>query len=186
VIESLPLEDQIQSLSVKINQLKREYEQYFLGARPREPAQLRGDVQKTMAMLSNQPMQNTALRFKYSSLCSRYQAMRRQWDETQRKIEEGTYARHRFKADLHERQRKPAAPRTPDSRPGPDEDLFATYRDARLACGLPTAGLSRERLEQTLTQQRAQLTRRFGEEARFQFRVAVEDGQVRLKAKRIA
>jgi hypothetical protein len=186
VIESPPLEDLIHTLTTKINQLKREFDQYFLGTRPREPVLLRGEVQKLMAQLSNQPIQNTALRFKFSSLCSKYQAHKRQWDETLRKIEAGTYERHRFKADLHARQRSasatPAPPRHSDA---PGEDLFAAYRDARLACGQSTRGLSRERLEQSLERQRDQLRQRFGADADFQFRVAVENGQVRLKAKRV-
>jgi hypothetical protein len=186
VIESAPLEDQLHTLSTKINQLKREFDQYFLGSRPREPVLLRGEVHKLMAQLSNQPIQNTAQRFKFSSLCSRYQAMKRQWDETLRKIEEGTYQRHRFKADLHQRQRSVgAAAPAPRQQDAPAEDLFAAYRDARLACGQSTQGLSRERLEQNLERQRAQLRQRFGADADFQFRVAVEDGQVRLKAKRV-
>jgi hypothetical protein len=187
VIESPPLEDQIQTLSTKISQLKREFDQYFLGTRPREPVLVRGEVQKLMAQLSSLPIQNTALRFKFSSLCSRYQAMKRQWDETLRKIEAGTYERHRFKADLHQRQRaaSSAAP-TPRRESTPPDDLFAAYRDARLACGQSTTGLSRERLEQSLERQRDQLRQRFGADADFQFRVAVENGQVRLKAKRVS
>lgn len=186
MIESQPLEDQIQTLSTKINQLKREFDQYFLGTRPREPVLLRGDVNKLVAMLSNQPIQNTALRFKFSSLCSKYQAMRRQWEETLRKIEAGTYERHRFKADLHRRQRAKVSAPPAASRPSrAGDDLFTAYRDARLACGQSTQGLSRERLEQSLERQRAQLRERFGDDASFQFRVAVENGQVRLKAKRV-
>ena len=186
MIESPPLEDQLHTLGTKINQLKREFDQYFLGTRPREPVLLRGEVQKLVALLSNQPIQNTALRFKFSSLCSKYHALRRQWDETLRKIEAGTYERHRFKADLHKRagSAPTAAPKT--GRAGePAEDLFTAYRDARLACGQSTQGLSRERLEQSLERQRAQLRQRFGSDADFQFRVAVENGQVRLKAKRV-
>lgn len=188
MIESKPLADHIQTLSAKINQLKREYDQYFLGTRPREPSLLRGEVNKTMAYVTNQSIKNTALRFKFSSLCSRYQALRRVWDETLRKIEDGTYERHRFKANLHKRERAAQAKASPapmaDS-DASDADLFTTYRDARLACGQSTAGLSPERLEQTLAKQRAQLRERFGADANFQFRVAVENGQVRLKAKRL-
>ena len=186
MIESHSLEEQILNLSVKMNQLKREYDQYFLGTRPREPVLLRGDVQKILAFVTNQPIHNTALRFKFSSICSRYQAMRRQWDETLRKIEAGTYERHRFKADLHDRSRGGnAATPSPAPPAAAGEDLYASYRDARLACGQSVDGLSRDRLEQTLEKQRCQLRQRFGDDAQFQFRVAVEDGRVRLKAKRL-
>ena len=95
------LEEDILTLDHKVSQLKREYEQYFLGTRPREPVLLRGEAQKLMVMLSNQAIQNTALRFKFASVCSRYQAYKRQWEEVLRKIEAGTYERHQFKAHLH-------------------------------------------------------------------------------------
>ena len=176
------IEEELRSLDLKLGQLRRDYDQYFLGARPREPVQLRGEVNKAIARLSNTAIQNTRLRFKFSSLCSRYQAFKRQWDETQRKIEAGTYDRHRFRADR--RLSGPPAGRAASQATG-GEDLYQAYLDARLACGQPTKGLTREKIEQQLVEQRQQLARRFGEEAQFQFRVAVEDGKVRLKARRI-
>jgi hypothetical protein len=62
--------------------------------------------------------------------------------------------------------------------------LYQEYVDARLACGQSADGISREKLEQSLAKQRAQLEKKFGADASFQFRVAVENGKVRLKAKR--
>ena len=49
-----------------------------------------GDV---TADISRLEAQNTALRFKFGSICSRYQAFKRQWNEVLRQIEAGTYAR---------------------------------------------------------------------------------------------
>ena len=103
------IEEDLKILDHKLNQLKREYDQYFLGTRPREPVLLTGEVRKLIAILTNNPFPNTALKFKFSSICSRYQAYNRQWKETMRKIEQGTYERHRFKADLHERARQASA-----------------------------------------------------------------------------
>jgi len=110
--QTASLDEEIETLDRKLGQLKREFEQYFLGSRPREPVLLKAEVYKKVAFLSQQPIQNTALRFRFSSLCSRYQSMRRQWEEILRKIEAGTYERHQFKAQLHEKQRgvKPASP----------------------------------------------------------------------------
>lgn len=178
-------EEVIETLERKLGMLKREYDQYFIGTRPREPVLLRGEVQKTVAFLSNTPITNTAMRFKFSSVCSRYMAYKRQWDETLRKIEAGTYERHRFKARLHGADdAEPAAARgggRPESKP----DLYQEYMDARLACGQSTSGLTRDKLEQQLDRQREQLRKKFGSDASFQFRVAVEEGKVRLKAKRV-
>ena len=102
----MPIEEDFKILETKMLQLKLDYDQYFLGSRPREPVMLRGEVQKLIALYSNQAIQNTAMRFKFGSICSRYQAFKRQWNEVLRQIEAGTYSRHRFKADLHERERR--------------------------------------------------------------------------------
>ena len=174
-------EDDIAELDRKVKQLKLDYERYFLGLRPREPVQLRGDVDKTLTLLSSKPIQNTALRFRYASICSRYQAFKRQWGETLRQMEAGTYTRHRFKARLHEPGE--AAP-APQAAAASGDDLYASYRDARLACGQPVENLSRARLDAIIASQRETLEKRFGADARFRFRVVVEDGRAKLKASR--
>jgi hypothetical protein len=183
--QTASLDEEIETLDRKLGQLKREYDQYFLGTRPREPILLNSEVYKKVAFLSQQPIQNTALRFRFGTICSRYQSMRRQWEEILRKIEAGTYERHRFKADLHERERDedahPQAPHAGTSAAAAD-DLFDAYVEARRACGQSVKGLTRERLEKVLDKQREGLRQRFGDAARFRFRVVVEDGQVRLKA----
>ena len=177
------LEELLQVLDHKLSQLRRDYDQYFLGTRPREPALLRGEVQKHIVVLTNQPIQNTALRFKFGSICSRYQAFRRQWDETLRKIEAGTYERHRFKARIHGIGGGESSARAPAPKPAAD-DLFESYKDARLACGQNVEGLTRGKLEGVLERQRTQLRKKYGDDANFSFRVAVEQGKVRLKATR--
>jgi hypothetical protein len=186
--QTASLDEEIDVLDRKLGQLKREYDQYFLGARPREPILLKGEVYKKVAFLSQQPIQNTALRFRFGTICSRYQSMRRQWEEILRKIEAGTYERHRFKADLHERERDEdaEAPHGSQSRASAAtpvaDDLFEAYVEARRACGQSVKGLTREKLDKVLDKQREGLRERFGDAARFRFRVVVEDGQVRLKA----
>jgi len=116
-VPAVPLEEDFKILENKLLQLKLDYDQYFLGSRPREPVMLRGEVQKLIALYSNQAIQNTALRFKFGSICSRYQAFKRQWNEILRQIEAGTYSRHRFKAELHERRRHEEEPPT---KPAPE------------------------------------------------------------------
>lgn len=177
-------------LDNKLKHLKFEYEQYFIGSRPREPILTRADVQKLVTKYSNTGIQNTALRFKFNNLCSRFFAMRRQWDETLRKIEAGTYERHVFKAKLHERERG-----IDDSAPAPGAiarananetteggtDLFEAYRNAKSACGEDVKALSRDKLDQLVAKQRDALKQKFGcDDVRF--RVVVEDGKAKLKA----
>jgi len=181
------IEGALRDLDRKVKQLRLDYERYFLGTRPTEPVLLRGDCDRMTVILSNTAIQNTALRFRFNSICSRYQAMKRQWNENLRKIEAGTYGRHRFKADLHERERagSPKSASQAASAAGAGTDLFEQYRDARLACGQAVKSLSRARLDQMLDKQKKALSERFGGDTQFRFRVVVEDGKAKLKASRV-
>ena len=179
------IETGLRDLDRKVKALKLDYERYFLGTRPREPVLLRSDVDKIVVIFSNTAIQNTALRFRFNSIVSRYQALRRQWNETLRQIEAGTYARHRFKADLHERERRAGG--GPEAAPAAasSENIFEEYRDARLACGQAVKSLTRDKLEGMLAKQKKALAERFGSDAKFRFRVTVEDGKAKLKASRV-
>ena len=146
---------------------------------------LRGEVQKIINVYSNQAIQNTAMRFKFGSICSRYQSYKRQWTEVLRQIEQGTYSRHRFKADLHERERKDEPSENPQAREAqkPSAGLFQAYVEACKSCGQDVKGLTPAKLDGILAKQREQLRTRFGDAA-FSFRVAVENGKAKLKATR--
>ena len=180
----MAIEDDLRMLEQKIKALKLEYEQYFLGTRPREPRMTRQDVQKQINIYSNTPIQNTAMRFKFNSVNSRYQAFKRQWDQTLREIEAGTYARHVFKADMHDRARS-AGRQLPSSSAAPPPmeggELFEAYRDAALACGQSVSGLTPAKLQKVVAKQKAQLCQKLGCDD-VTFRVSVEDGKVKLKA----
>ena len=184
-MEAPSQDDEIKILEIKMNQLKLDYEKYFLGTRPTEPAMARAEVQKMVIRFSNTRITNTALRFKFNSLNGRYQAFKRQWDSILRQIEAGTYKRHVFKADLRDRERgidpgaKPGAPKR-----GPENskaDLFETYRDAMLATGQDAKGLTPAKLQKAIQKQEAAIKKKLGCE-RVDFKVVVQDGKVRLKA----
>jgi hypothetical protein len=185
------IDEDLQVLDTKMKQLRLDYEQYFLGSRPREPNILRGEVQKIVAYYANIPIQNTALRFRFNNLRARFFTFRRHWDETLRKIEDGTYERHRFKAELHERERAERAARRkvrgvragagPASAEEPQRELFASYVAAREQCGQGTAGLTSEQFARLLRTQEEAIRARYACQA-VRFRVVVEDGKAKLKA----
>jgi hypothetical protein len=140
------------------------------------------EVRKLVVTYANQAIKNTAMRFKFNSIVSRYQAFKRQWTDTLRKIENGTYARHQFKANLHER---PAAP-PPDSggRPPQDrKDVYEALVEARQACGQGVAGLTPAKLDKILDKQERDLSERYGD-SQVQFKVVVENGKAKLTASR--
>ena len=125
------------------------------------------------------------MRFKFNSLNGRYQAFKRRWDSTLREIEAGTYKRHVFKADLHDRERGILDSPPKSTKPAPSNtsraDLFETYRDAMLATGQNAKGLTPDKLEKAIARQEAAIKKKFGCE-KVDFKVVVKDGKVKLKA----
>jgi hypothetical protein len=179
----VPTEEELEILSRKLTQLKLAYDQYFLGSRPREPGMLRDEVAKLVVVFSNQAIQNTAMRFKFGSICSRYQAFKRQWTETLRKIEAGTYERHQFKANLHRGGTRPGADEKPAPAGPKRSEVYDAYLEARRACGQNVDELSPAKLDAILDKQESALRGRFGD-VNVRFRVVVEDGKAKLKASR--
>jgi len=161
--------------------LKLAYEQYFLGARPREPGMLAEEVRKMVVVFSNQPIMNTAMRFKFNSIVSRYQAFKRQWTDTLRKIEEGSYSRHQFKAKIHER---PAPLAEPAHRPAQHrQEIYEALVEARRACGQDVKNLTPAKLNEILDRQERELSARYGD-SQVRFKVVVENGRAKLTASR--
>lgn len=176
------IDEDMQLLEAKLKVLKFQYEQYFMGNRPREPQVERAEVQKIVAYWSNLAIRNTASRFKFNTLCQRFFTFRRQWDETMRKIEAGTYAPHNFKAKLRAGHRPSQPAEEPlsfvDSRV---DDLFDAYVEARKACGENVKGLTRQKLDSLIEKQEKAIRSRFDCDG-VKFRVVVEDGKTKLKA----
>lgn len=177
----MPTDEDLEVLSRKLMSLKLAYDQYFLGSRPREPAMLADEVRKLVVVYSNQGIKNTAMRFKFNSIVSRYQAYKRQWTDTLRKIEAGTYSRHQFKSKLHER---PAQQAEPSVRPPQDRKaIYAAFVEARQACGQSVSNLTTAKLDDLLNRQERELRERFGD-TQVRFKVVVENGKAKLTASR--
>jgi hypothetical protein len=164
----------LQLLENKIKQAKFEYNQYFMGNRPREPQIVRGEVQKIVAYWSNLPIRNTANRFRFNNLCARFFTFRRQWDEIIRKIDEGTYEPHNKMAKRRVAMAEPA-PRATSS----DDEICSAYLEARQACG--QGAVDSQKVSALLDKQRDALREKYGCKD-VKFRVVVESGKTKLKA----
>ena len=176
----IDIEQDLQVLDAKIKQAKFEYDQYFLGHRPREPVLVRGEVQKIIAYWSNLPIRNTKNRFRFNTLCARFFSFRRQWDEINRKIEEGVYEPHKKRA----RRRVPgdaaAAEAATAQAAGQDDAICDAYLEARRACGQGES-TDRGKVASLIQKQREAILAKYGcRDVRF--RVVVEDGKPKLKA----
>lgn len=186
VVSATLTDEDLRILESKLNMLKLDYERYFLGSRPREPVVQRQEIQKFVTQWANMPIQNTALRFRFNTLNSRYQALKRQWDGILRQMEAGTYKRHVFKANLRDTspKRAPAGAKSDAgavSSAGAGAALFESYRDAAAACGQNVKGLSASKLQSVVDKQTRALKQKLGCRD-VQFRVVVKEGKVKLKA----
>ena len=172
-----PLAEELPRLERGLQQLKLEYDRYFLEQRPREPTALRADLKRKLLRGRGTPVRNTALRFRLDALCDRFQAFERQWDKARREIEAGTYTRHLFKARLRAQPHRPPpeAPATPSS-------LFDAYRTAASSCGQNIDGLTPQRFQQAIDRQEAALQKKYSGQP-LDFEVVVSNGRVRLRAR---
>jgi hypothetical protein len=187
------VEEDLVLLEHKLNALKLDYERYFLGTRPREPVMARGEVQKIVIFYSNQAIPNTAQRFKFNSVNSRYQAYKRQWDNILRQMEAGTYKRDVFKANIRDKQRNAESAEKPAAAAkgaagakgarskSAGSELFDSYVNAAQACGQKVAGLTPKKLQAVVDKQTKMLQSKLGCKD-ISFRVVVQDGKVKLKA----
>ena len=176
-------EEDLRVLESKLNMLKLDYERYFLGTRPREPVVARAEIQKFVVQWSNMPIQNTAMRFRFSTINARYQALKRQWDNILRQMEAGTYKRDVFRANIRSSPPGPSARKdasgVTSARAG--ETLFESYREAAAACGQNVKGLSQKKLQSAVDKQTRALKKKLGC-SDVEFRVTVQKGKVVLKA----
>lgn len=84
-----PIEESLGKIETGIRQLKLQYDMYFSGVLPRQPYELRKDLEIMIKTLGNTAMQRFADRYRYNSLASRYQTMAELWSKMMRAKEEG-------------------------------------------------------------------------------------------------
>lgn len=170
-------EVELQRLERSLNQLKREYEQYFADSRSREPTRLRSELRRLLRQRRSVPIRNTAIRFRLAALCDRFQAFERQWDRSVRGLEAGTDRRSVFRSRLRD-----SANHEPTGSPQADSELFDAYRTAASSCGQSLEGLTRQQFQQAVRRQATSLQKKLGDQP-LRFDVVVSEGRARLRAR---
>lgn len=83
------LDKELSRLEADLKQLEAEYNMFFAGRLPKPPWETRARVEATVKKLDRSPIQNTAIRFRFTTLQSRYATFIDLWDRGQRAREEG-------------------------------------------------------------------------------------------------
>lgn len=79
-------------LEAGIRQLKVQYDMFFAGSIPREPLELRGEIERLIRRYSRNPIGKYAARFQFNTLVGRFNSFSELWAKTLRQYEEGPRA----------------------------------------------------------------------------------------------
>ncbi len=169
---------ELDGLEERIERLRREYDLFLAGERRAEPADLRGEIERTILRLVASPLLNTADRFRVNTLAHRFRAV----EARVRKLLERREARARAAGGGGQLRECPSVviDRALLERPATlDRYVRRLHREVERACGgqAPiTAAELRERLVETA---RAQVARPGVRAVRF--RVDSQGGKPRIR-----
>ncbi len=97
-MDASEIDQELEALGTKVEQLRALYEQYFMGLERIEPLVIRKDVERRVRVLRREQLRNTAQRFKFNTLVQRLNTMGTYWGRIVREIENGTYRRDVIRA----------------------------------------------------------------------------------------
>lgn len=88
-VVSTDLDADIARLQSGIRLLKIQYDMFFAGSIPKQPLELRNEIEKIIRRYSSTPIQKYAPRFHFNALVSRFNSLSELWTKTLRALEEG-------------------------------------------------------------------------------------------------
>lgn len=186
----MTLDEQLTKLEEDIRRLKVEFDIFFNGGSKRPPYDTKGRIEATIKRLSEMRSMKYSHRFRFNSLCARYNCFRDLWRRTLQEREEGISPTRR--------PAKPAVPESaksaftpivhecsdPQADPMQAKRIFDTILDAKRMNGEPTDKLSFSVFQKLIAEKTAKIKSQAGCST-VQFAISIEDGQVKLRAKGI-
>jgi hypothetical protein len=176
----------VDRLEGELKRLEAEYNMFFAGRAPKPPVETRSRVAAMVRRLDGLRLQNTAQRFRFDTLQSRFTALVDLWDRGQRAREEGRpgpfrrpAAAERPHAQDVTRVLYVAAMHDPSREREKLDDLYESVAAARREAGAPPVPF--DRFAALVRKQVAKMHASGSPEVAF--RVALEDGKVTLTAR---
>jgi hypothetical protein len=182
--EKVDTKKDLRRLEDLLQDLKVEYEQYFLGLTPFQPEKLHKEVRRLIRRVRKAPFKKPAIRFRQLMLEQRYQTYNDYWQRVLRQKEEGTYVKDLFKAQLKERLEQEEKERHTAQGAAKEglQTLFATYKRAlERETGCKQA-VDFEAFKKALIKQAQAHKERFGP-GKLSFKVVIKEGRVLIKAR---
>lgn len=180
-----------------LRRLKSNYDLFFNAVRKLPPMEERRRLDQLVQELAKSAIRDNALRFRYNTLLSRYNQYRELWGRKMRELEEGPTDWRKRSAAMREPAKMPPPRPSPvtsiDSesyvRVGTNGNgeamlaLFSQITDANKKLG-KNGGVSLEQVAEMVTKQAEALRSRYNVST-VAFRVDVNEGKIKLKAKPI-
>lgn len=189
-------EKQMQLLDAEIRRLEAEFNMFFAGRLPRPPWETKTRVAALIKKHDNSFIRNTADRFRFESLQSRYQKFIELCDRQLTNRELGRPMLGARRAPEPPKVAAPAEPRTPQAPPtpkAPGETVVSFGRTAgedrvkelyeQLAAAKKQVGEPPVEYERVAALVRAQVSKFSDEGANVAFKIAMKDGKVSLTVK---
>lgn len=181
-------DEQLTRLEDDIRRLRVEFDIFFNGAAKRPPYDTKGRVETLLKRLGDDRTLNYAQRYRYNSLCARYNAFRDLWRRTMQGREEGrdavSAARASQKREITEAKVEPASFVCADAHHEVElvKNLYNSLIQAKRHCGEPTEDLSFPKFHRLIASKADGIKQQRGCD-RVRFSVTVEDGHVSFKAR---
>ncbi len=100
------LADFLREVEVLMQEVRNDYELYFLQQIRRAPQDRATVLQRKIREMDRLPTHNTQLKFLRNTLRAKYSSLNQYWTRVMKQIEEGTYRRHIEMADRREAMRR--------------------------------------------------------------------------------
>ena len=181
---SAELDADIVRLESGIRQLKIQYDMFFAGSIPKQPHELRAEIERTIKRYANAPIRKFASRFHFNSLVSRFNSLSELWAKTLRSLEEGDRPAPAVadRAGSGEQIVARCTIKDPSGDKGHLEVLHARLLEARKKSGENGAKLSFESFARSIAAQAGKLREKTGCD-KVEVRVIVQDRKVVVKAR---
>ncbi len=182
--EGVNIREELARLDTMLEQLKVEYEQFFLGLFPHPPDRLHNEVKRQMRLLTKAPSKNSQMTYTFRTLQSRYHSYNNYWMRTNRERDAGTYFRDVFKANLRERQLREdqeAASTRGQVKKG-FEVLYNSYCSALEKQTGQKQDIDFDRFHKALMKRAKQFREQHGKQ-KLTFKVVMKDGKVSVQAR---
>ena len=183
-VVSTEIDADLQRLEIGIRQLKIQYDMFFAGSLPRQPYELRGELESLIKRYANAPIRKYATRFHFNSLVSRYNSMSELWSKTLRQLEEGDRPAPAVADRVVKSEHVVATCTTKDA--ASDKEslrlLHRLYLDARRKAGEKDVKLSFDAFVKGVSRQAGRLRETAGCDD-VELRIVVQERKVQLKAR---